>query len=215
MYTSDIKGLIFDLDGVLLSTDHYHYLAWRESADALGIDFTEADNEQLRGVSRMESLEIILRKKPSLTLSEEEKTAIATQKNERYREYLQQLTPASVTDEVRETLLTLRQRGYLLAVGSSSKNTRFILSQTELTDYFDAIADGNDIKNSKPDPEVFLTAADCLHLAPEVCAVIEDAEAGLEAAVRAGMLPIAYAAAYDSMQAAIRLAGFSELIRFF
>lgn len=215
MYTSDIKGLIFDLDGVLLSTDHYHYLAWRESADALGIDFTEADNAQLRGVSRMESLEIILRKKPSLTLSEEEKTAISTQKNERYREYLQQLTPASVTDEVRETLLTLRQRGYLLAVGSSSKNTRFILSQTELTDYFDAIADGNDIKNSKPDPEVFLTAADCLHLAPEVCAVIEDAEAGLEAAVRAGMLPIAYAAAYDSMQAAIRLAGFSELIRFF
>lgn len=215
MYTSDIKGLIFDLDGVLLSTDHYHYLAWRELADSLGIDFTEGDNAQLRGVSRMESLEIILRKKPSLTLSKEEKTAIATQKNERYREFLQQLTPASVSDEVRQTLLTLHQRGYLLAVGSSSKNTRFILAQTELTDYFDAIADGNDIKNSKPDPEVFLTAADRLHLSPEVCAVIEDAEAGLEAAVRAGMLPIAYAAAYDSTQAAIQLAGFSELIRFF
>ncbi|MBE6548918.1 MAG: beta-phosphoglucomutase [Ruminococcaceae bacterium] len=211
-----MKGIIFDLDGVLLSTDRFHFLAWKKLADRMGITFTEKDNERLRGVSRMESLEIVLSlsEKP-LTLSEEEKIALATEKNDCYREYLKTLTPADVADEVRETLAELRKKGYPLAVGSSSKNTRFILSQTELTDAFDAIADGNDIKNSKPDPEVFLKAAALIGTAPENCAVIEDAEAGLEAANRGGMLSVAYASAVDCPLGKVKLHKFSDLVNMF
>lgn len=208
---NNIKGLIFDLDGVLLSTDKFHYLAWKKLADRMGIEFTEKDNERLRGVSRMESLEIVLSLKPSVKLSEEEKLAVATEKNECYREYLMTLTPDYVSDEVRATLASLRKKGYRLAVGSSSKNTRFILEKTQLTDSFDAIADGNDIKNSKPDPEVFLKAAELIAVAPEHCAVIEDAEAGLEAARAGKMLAIAYASAYGSSLGDVQLEKFSDL----
>ena len=213
---SNIKAIIFDLDGVLLSTDRFHFLAWKKLADRMGINFTEKDNERLRGVSRMESLEIVLSlsEKP-LSLSEDEKVALATEKNDCYREYLKTLTPADVADEVRETLATLHKMGYPLAVGSSSKNTRFILSQTELTDAFDAIADGNDIKNSKPDPEVFLKAAALIGIAPENCAVIEDAEAGLEAANRGGMLSVAYASAIDCPLGKEKLHKFSDLVNMF
>ena len=214
---NNIKGIIFDLDGVLLSTDHFHFLAWKKLADRMGISFTEKDNERLRGVSRMESLEIVLSLStdPDLNLSDDEKVALATEKNEQYREYLKKLTPADVTDEVRKTLAALREKGYKLAVGSSSKNTRFILSQTNLTDAFDAIADGNDIKNSKPDPEVFLKAASLIGIAPEDCAVIEDAEAGLEAANRGGMLSIAYASALDCPLGKAKLHKFSDLTDMF
>ena len=208
---SNIKGIIFDLDGVLISTDKFHYLAWKQLADKLGIPFSEKDNEQLRGVSRMESLELVLKNDPSVKLTEEEKIAAATEKNDCYREYLKTMTPDDVSAEVRETLVALHNKGYKLSVGSSSKNARFILSQTDLTRYFDAIADGNDIKNSKPDPEVFLTAANFLGLEPEVCAVVEDAEAGLEAAVAAGMLPVAYASAYGSKLGKVQLAKFADL----
>lgn len=213
---SNIKGIIFDLDGVLLSTDRFHFLAWKKLADRMGIIFTEKDNERLRGVSRMESLEIVLSlsEKP-LSLSENEKAALATEKNDCYREYLKTLTPADVSDEVRETLAELRKKGYHLAVGSSSKNTKFILSQTKLTDAFDAIADGNDIKNSKPDPEVFLKAASLIGIAPENCAVIEDAEAGLEAANRGGMLSVAYASAIDCSLGKVKLYKFSDLVNLF
>ncbi|MBE6577993.1 MAG: beta-phosphoglucomutase [Ruminococcaceae bacterium] len=210
-----MKGLIFDLDGVLLSTDHFHYLAWKKLADRLGIEFTEKDNERLRGVSRMESLEIILSLDPLVKLSEDEKVAVATEKNEHYREYLKTMTPTDVSDEVRETLASLRKKGYTLAVGSSSKNTRFILERTALTDCFDAIADGNDIKNSKPDPEVFLKAAEFVGLDASVCAVIEDAEAGLEAANAAKMVAIAYASAYGSKLGDVQLEKFSDLDRLF
>lgn len=212
---SNIKGIIFDLDGVLISTDKFHYLAWKQLADKLGIPFSEKDNEQLRGVSRMESLELILKNDPSVKLTEEEKIAAATEKNDCYREYLKTMTPDDVSAEVRETLTALHNKGYKLSVGSSSKNARFILSQTDLTRYFDAIADGNDIKNSKPDPEVFLTAASFLGLEPEVCAVVEDAEAGLEAAVAAGMLPVAYASAYGSKLGKVQLAKFADLSKEF
>ena len=210
-----IKGLIFDLDGVLLSTDHYHYLAWKKLSDELGIPFTEKDNEKLRGVSRMDSFEIVLSNKPSLQLTEEEKLTYADQKNADYREYLKQMTPADVSDEVRSTLGELRRRGYRLAVGSSSKNARFILERTELTAAFDAIADGTDIKKSKPDPEVFQKAAEFLGLAPADCAVVEDAEAGLEAAVGGGMLPIAIASAKGSALAKHSLESFAELLELF
>lgn len=213
---NSIKGLIFDLDGVLLSTDRFHFLAWKKLADRMGINFTEKDNERLRGVSRMESLEIVLSLSADpVSLSDEEKLALATEKNEVYREYLKKLTPADVSDEVRETLAALRAKGYPLAVGSSSKNTRFILAQTELTDAFDAIADGNDIKNSKPDPEVFLKAAELIGIAPADCAVIEDAEAGLEAANRGGMLSIAYASAIDCPLGKVKLHKFSDLTKLF
>ena len=212
---SNIKGIIFDLDGVLISTDKFHYLAWKQLADKLGIPFSEKDNEQLRGVSRMESLELILKNDPRVKLTEEEKIAEATEKNDCYREYLKTMTPDDVSAEVRETLTALHEMGYKLSVGSSSKNARFILSQTDLTRYFDAIADGNDIKNSKPDPEVFLTAASFLGLEPEVCAVVEDAEAGLEAAVAAGMLPVAYASAYGSKLGKVQLAKFADLSKEF
>ena len=212
---SNIKGIIFDLDGVLISTDKFHYLAWKQLADKLGIPFSEKDNEQLRGVSRMESLELVLKNDPSVKLTEEEKIAAATEKNDCYREYLKTMTPDDVSAEVRETLVALHNKGYKLSVGSSSKNARFILFQTDLTRYFDAIADGNDIKNSKPDPEVFLTAARFLGLEPEVCAVVEDAEAGLEAAVAAGMLPVAYASAYGSKLGKVQLAKFADLSKEF
>lgn len=212
---SQIKGIIFDLDGVVLSTDHFHYLAWKSLADELGIPFTEKDNEKLRGVSRMASFEIILSNKPELKLTEEEKEKYAIQKNDLYRTYLQKMTPADVSEEVRSTLKILRERGYRLSVGSSSKNACFILERTEMRDYFDAVSDGNNITNSKPDPEVFLKAAEFIGLEPTACAVVEDAEAGLEAAVAGGMLPVAIGSAYGSPLAKISLDSFGDLLKHF
>ena len=181
---STYKGIIFDLDGVLCHTDHYHYLAWKRLADRLNIPFNEQDNNRLRGVSRMESLEIIL-EKSSQTYTEEQKASFAEEKNEEYRELLQQMKQEDIAEEVRETL-TLLKKQFLLAVGSSSKNTQLILEKTNMKQYFDAIADGNDIKKSKPDPEVFLIAAERIQLKPEECLVVEDAKAGVEAAVNGG-----------------------------
>ena len=184
MNTREIKAILFDLDGVVLSTDHYHYLAWKKLADELNIPFTEQDAERTRGVSRMESLEIVLGER-SVDYSEEQKEALATEKNEIYKTYLASMTPGDLSKEVRMTLHTLRQRGYLLAIGSSSKNTQQILKQLGLGDFFDAIADGTMITKSKPDPEVFLLAASMLGVSPENAIVIEDAESGVRAA-RAG-----------------------------
>ncbi len=215
MNKKDYKGIIFDLDGVLLSTDRFHYLAWKQMADELEIPFTEKDNEKLRGVSRMESLEIILSNRPELVLSEEEKLLYTTRKNDLYRNYLQTLTPNEVDPSVRQTLVELRRRGYRLAVGSSSKNTDFILTQTEMKDYFDAVADGNDIQRSKPDPEVFLLAASRIGLDGSDCAVIEDAVAGLQAAVAGGMLPVAIGSACESSLAKVLLKSFADLTDIF
>ena len=213
--TDNIKAIIFDLDGVLLSTDKYHYIAWKELADELEIPFCEKDNEAFRGVSRMDCMEILVSKKPSLKLSDDQKVALATKKNERYRALLENITPAFVDGEVRNTLCVLRERGYCLAVGSSSKNSRFILEKASLTDSFDAIVDGNDISRSKPDPEVFLKAAAALGAEPLHSAVIEDAEAGLRAAIGGGMLPIAIGEAKGSALASISLESFSELEKIF
>ena len=178
---NNIFAIIFDLDGVICCTDRYHYLAWKALADRLGIPFDEQVNGQLRGVSRMESLEIVLGER-SADYSEEQKEALATEKNEIYKSYLSSMTPGDLTKEVRMTLHTLRQRGYLLAIGSSSKNTQQILKQLGLGDFFDAIADGTMITKSKPDPEVFLLAASMLGVSPENAIVIEDAESGVRAA---------------------------------
>ena len=176
-----IKAIIFDLDGVICSTDQYHYLAWKKLADRLGIYFDEKVNQKLRGVSRMESLEIILGER-SGEFSEMEKMALAEEKNHIYREYLSSMTPDDLSEETRMTLETLRSRGYLLGIGSSSKNTKQILSQLGLGDFFDAIADGTQITYSKPDPEVFLLAAEKLGVEPEEALVIEDADSGIQAA---------------------------------
>lgn len=181
---NDIYAIIFDLDGVLCSTDRYHYLAWKALADRLKIPFDEQVNGRLRGVSRMESLEILLGEKSNL-YSKEEKLAMAEEKNSLYKGYLAAMTPGDLSRDVRMTLHTLRQRGYLLAVGSSSKNAKLILRQLGLGDFFDAVADGTMIKNSKPDPEVFLLAASLLGVPPQNAMVIEDAKSGVRAA-RAG-----------------------------
>lgn len=206
------QGILFDLDGVLLSTDDMHYEAWKSIADELEVPFDRAVNNRLRGVSRMESLEIVL-EPCARSFSQEEKEALAARKNARYRALLQKLTPAAVTDEVRDTLAGLRRRGLRLAVGSSSKNAKLILELTELTPYFDAISDGTNITRSKPDPEVFLKAAESLGLRPEDCAVVEDAVAGIDAACAGGFLSIGIgeAAGYEKTEIAIQ--SLSELLR--
>ena len=184
------KAVIFDLDGVICFTDRYHYLAWKALADRLGIYFDEKINNLLRGVSRMASLEIIL-ERADREYSEEEKIAFATEKNDLYRDLLKNMSPSDLTDEVKDTLNELRRRGYLLTIGSSSKNTKFILERIGLRDFFDAIADGTDITNSKPDPEVFLKSAAKVGVDPADCAVVEDAKAGIQAAKAGGMTALA------------------------
>ena len=180
-----MKGIIFDLDGVICFTDKFHYRAWKKLADRLGIYFDEEINNRLRGVSRMASLDIILERSDK-KYTEEEKLALAEEKNETYKELLVQMSPDDLSDEVRDTLMELRNRGYKLAIGSSSKNTRTILERIGLGDFFDEISDGTNISKSKPDPEVFLKAAEFIGEKPEDCLVVEDAMAGIEAAFRGG-----------------------------
>lgn len=180
-----MKAVIFDLDGVICFTDKYHYLAWKEMADNLGIYFDETINNRLRGVSRMESLEIILEKSEK-NYSQEEKEKFAERKNVTYVKLLEKMTTDDLSEEVKNTLLELRKRGYKLAIGSSSRNTKMILKQIGLEGFFDAISDGTNISNSKPDPEVFLKAAQFVAEKPEECLVVEDAKAGVEAAYIGG-----------------------------
>ena len=174
------KAVIFDLDGVIVSTDGLHYKAWKQMADQEGIYFDETINNRLRGVSRMESLEIIL-ERAEKTYTDEEKLEMATRKNDLYRASLSSLTPEDILPGVTPVLERLRKMGVKLAIGSSSRNTPAILHQIGLGEYFDAVADGNQIQNSKPDPEVFLLAAKLLGLPPE------DAFAGIDAAKAGGM----------------------------
>ena len=205
------KGIIFDLDGVICSTDEYHYLAWKALADRLQIPFDRERNNLLRGVSRMASLEIILEKSDK-TYSDDEKAAFAEEKNTMYRELLGRMSPADLSDDVRNTLNVLREEGLKLAIGSSSKNTRFILERIGLSDFFDAVADGNCITHSKPHPEVFLKAADMIHLAPGECVVVEDAHAGVEAAVAGGFDCAAIGDAKNDERALYHLTRISDLI---
>ena len=181
-----IRGVIFDLDGVLVTTDEMHYRGWARLAEEEGIPFDRKQNERQRGVSRMESLEVML-ERATRSYSETEKHAMAERKNAYYRDFLKTLTPADTLPGTREMLTALRTRGIRLAVGSSSRNTPLILQLTGLADAFDAVADGNDITRSKPFPDVFLIAAERLQLPPEDCLVVEDAPAGIEAGRRAGM----------------------------
>lgn len=184
------KAIIFDLDGVICFTDKYHYMGWKMLADRLGIYFDEKINDRLRGVSRMASLEIIL-ERAAQKYTPEEKEAFATEKNNNYRALLANMSPADLTDDVKDTLVELRRRGYVLTIGSSSKNTQYILERIGLGTFFDAIADGTDITHSKPDPEVFLISAKKVGIDPADCAVVEDAKSGIQAAKAAGMTALA------------------------
>ena len=181
-----MKAVIFDLDGVICHTDEYHYQAWKAMADSMGIPFDREINNRLRGVSRMASLDIILENYTG-ELSQTEKEALAEQKNEMYKESLKNMSSADLSDEVKQTLDILRGRGLKLAIGSSSKNARFILQQLGLGNYFDAISDGNNITHSKPDPEVFVKAAKMLCIPCEECLVVEDAVSGAIAGKAGGM----------------------------
>jgi len=206
-----IHAIIFDLDGVICFTDKYHYQAWKELADREGIYFDEKINDRLRGVSRMQSLDIIL-ERASREYTEEEKESMAAMKNESYVKLLENMSTKDLSDEVKNTLDELRHRGYKLAIGSSSKNTKKILKQIGLVDYFDAISDGTNITKSKPDPEVFLKAADMVEEKPQNCLVVEDAAAGIDAACAGGFLSagIGDAAAHEGVTYPIRT--FGELV---
>jgi beta-phosphoglucomutase len=183
------KACIFDLDGVLVDTARYHFLAWKRLTADLGIKFTEADNEHLKGVSRMASLEIILKiggKNPG----QAEKEKLAALKNEWYLEYIEKMTPEEILPGTLKLINDLKNENIKVALGSASRNTPLILKRLELENIFDAIADGNSVHKAKPDPEVFLKAAGMMSVEANRCVVFEDAYAGVEAALRAGMICI-------------------------
>lgn len=183
------EGIIFDLDGVICHTDKYHYKAWKEIADELNIYFDESINNRLRGVSRKESFEIILEKYDG-ELSDEEKLKYVNKKNEIYKVLLNDMDENDLSREVKDTLYDLKHRKVKIGIGSSSKNAKMILERIGIKEIFDVIVDGNDISNSKPDPEVFLKANERLGINKEKCLIVEDAEAGVNAAL-AGSLDVA------------------------
>lgn len=180
------QACLFDLDGVIVDTARFHYLAWKRLASQLGFEFSESQNEALKGISRMDSLEIVL-KAGQVTLSPEEKLKYASEKNAWYLELCSRMTPDDILPGVLPFIREAKQEGILIGLGSASKNAGTILRSLEITGYFDTIVDGNRITNSKPDPEVFLIGAADLGVEPAYCTVFEDAAAGIEAARRAGM----------------------------
>lgn len=207
----DYQAVIFDLDGVICSTDKYHYQAWKHMADSIGVYFDETINNRLRGVSRMDSLEIILERfNGTLTIQEKEK--LAEQKNELYKKLLTRMSESDLSEEVKDTLNELRRRGKRLAIGSSSKNAKFILERLGLGTYFDAVSDGTNITKSKPDPEVFLKAAEFLNLEAGKCLVVEDAAAGIQAAHNGGFSSAGLGEAAESEYVTYPLWTFRDLL---
>lgn len=205
----DLKAVIFDLDGVIVSTDECHYEAWKRMADEEGIYFDRTINQRLRGVSRMESLEIIMERSAG-TYGEQQKSELADRKNSYYRELIKKLSPDDILPGVTNLMDTLQKRQIKLGIGSSSKNTPVILKQIGLSHCFDVIVDGNDIKKSKPDPEVFLKAAQRMKIPACNCLVVEDADAGVEAALSAGMSVLAVGSASGNLSATYRAADLSD-----
>ena len=183
------KAFIFDLDGVIVDTAKYHYLAWKKIADELGINFTHEHNELLKGVSRVRSLDIILELE-KITASQEDKNKWLVQKNEEYLSYLVDMDETEILPGVMPILQFLKDKNQLVALGSASKNARPILEKTGILALFDAIVDGNDVSNAKPDPEVFLLATRLLNVNPENAIVFEDSVAGIQAANIGGMISI-------------------------
>jgi beta-phosphoglucomutase len=187
---NNIKACIFDLDGVLCDTAKYHFKAWKRLANELGFDFTEEENEQLKGVSRKESLDLILDWGGKVIESEEEKLALAEKKNNWYLENITRMTPDEVLPGVTMFLTSLQKKGIKIALGSASKNSVSILERTELLPFFEVIIDGNKTTRSKPDPEVFLLGAAALDVEPKNAIVFEDAEKGVEAALAGGFYTV-------------------------
>ena len=182
-----LKAVIFDLDGVITDTSEYHYRAWKRLADEEGIPFTRDDNDKLRGVSRGECLKILLKGKQ---VSAEQFQEMMDRKNEYYVELLRQMTSENILSGAKEIVLELKKRGIKTAIASVSKNTRTVLQGTGIENLFDVTVDGYSVKNTKPAPDIFLFAAKELGVKPEDCVVIEDAEAGIEAALAGNMLSI-------------------------
>jgi len=205
-----MKAIIFDLDGVIVSTDEYHYQAWKRLAEEEHIPYSREMNMLQRGVSRMESLEVML-KEICKSYTTEQKSEMAQRKNGYYVELIKNITSADILPGVSKFLGDCKNSRILCAIGSSSKNTAAILKGIGLYDFFDTIADGTMIKNSKPHPEVFLLAAEKLHVEPCYCIVVEDAEAGLKAAKAAGMIALAVGAAKGSPTADISVASLADI----
>lgn len=206
-----IKGIIFDLDGVLVFTDQFHFATWKQLASELGYTIDEEMNSRLRGVSRMDSLNIVLEKYEGI-LSNEQKVVLADRKNKIYLNYLENMVPSDVSNAVRKTLADLHERGYKIALGSSSRNAKIILKKVALEEAFDAISDGTNISKSKPDPEVFLKAAEYLDLQPEECIVVEDAYAGIDAAKAGNMQAVGIGEAYSYAKADYHIKKIEELL---
>lgn len=185
-FNTTILAALFDLDGVIVDTAHYHYLAWKRLAEEIGIELTIEDNERLKGVSRMDSLDIIL-SLGGLTFSQQEKEAMAERKNTWFVDYVNRMGPDEILPGAKELLVDLRAKGVKIALGSSSKNARTVLKLLNIEHLFDAIVDGTMVQNSKPHPEIFLLGASLLKMDAKHCVVFEDAEAGVEAALSAGM----------------------------
>jgi beta-phosphoglucomutase len=181
-----IKACIFDLDGVIVDTAHYHFLAWKRLADELGVTFTLEDNERLKGVSRMASLDIIL-EIGGLTLSDHTKLQMANQKNTWFVDYVERMMPEEIFPGVKQLIIDLKSKGIKVAVASSSKNAKTVIHLLHIQNEFDTVVDGTMVVHSKPDPEIFLLAAHKLGIDPKRCVVFEDAEAGVQAALAAGM----------------------------
>lgn len=183
------KGFIFDLDGVIVDTAKYHFLAWKKLANSIGVDFSEEQNEHLKGISRIHSLEKILQW-GNKTLSEDKFMELMARKNNDYLNYIRQMDESEILPNVTKTLEHLKQQNQPIALGSASKNARAILKRVKLIHQFDAIVDGNDVAKAKPNPEVFLNAAKAIQIKPKDCVVFEDSVAGIKAANNANMISI-------------------------
>lgn len=201
-------ALLFDLDGVLVDTAKYHYIAWKALAEELGIPFTLKDNERLKGVSRQRSLDIVL-EICGVDKTPEEREALCTEKNERYLSYIRKMEPEEILPGVRDFLTEARRQGYKIALGSASKNARLILDRLELTDLFDAIVDGYMVTQAKPDPEVFALGGRLLEARPSQCLVFEDSVAGIQAAHAEGMTAVGIGTREDLPEADLVLPGFA------
>lgn len=207
---SEFKTAIFDLDGVIVDTAKYHYLAWKRLAEELGFEFTEHHNERLKGVSRMKSLEILL-EIGNIKLDEQTMINMAEKKNQWYVEYIKNLTPDEILPGANDFIKDIRKLGVKTALGSASKNAVLILQNLGITEYFDAVVDGNCVSKAKPDPEVFTKAAEMLGSTPEACVVFEDAEAGIEAAKRGGMYAVGIGKSDILKNAYIVINGFDKI----
>lgn len=204
------KGFIFDLDGVIVDTAKYHFLAWRKLANSIGVDFTETQNEQLKGVSRVRSLEKILAW-GNKTISQDTFNELMASKNEDYLSFIDKMTADEILPDVVKVLNYLQEKEQLIALGSASKNARVILEKVNLLHYFDAIVDGTNVTKAKPDPEVFLIAAQQLNRKPIDCMVFEDSVAGIQAANTAKMKSVGIGSSKVLHEADVVFKDFTEI----